>query len=742
MIGMKLDYNMFKKPSNVLSVKQGEIKNTKCPRCKKEFNIYYEDISVLKFTQSHGKICAYCLNEVLNHDDSDIEDAIPYINGEKNLIILNTGTNTAIQYYEFEDEKYFNNNFINPYYYYCFLKQIQNNFIELENFHDYFWRYVSLNLISQWEETEEYENEILILEDKIKKRFDSNFILDNYILDKVETLSSKLFNALIGDFKNAVTCFKLARDDQEKRKQSLNTLLEFIDGQKWEIYSYKGQKYDLNQMFIGNSKTDADNIVNYFKTFIKRSYRYIIIEVYYYNFKYNYKYDFKFKNDNYKYSISLLKCFNNIDDLLNACIKYPSEYQEKNINYEGTDEGYRAMERIVQRLTEFESFYENEFQQIRCEGGCKLSDNMEYNSELSRSVFDNENKGFTEMSLGKILNEMNMPLSIFHKALRLLKDILEKKESKDHYYKHRVIVYKCLDNFTPIYEKFINILYKNSSSIESNTVKWIDMLNLMSSLTDDLEMIHDKKLSIEEIENLFSDKKMSMVKYFPEEYHEQLEVVLFRYVKALVNIITSSSDDEMFLKIKLKLDNELDQLKVHLPISAYKSLVTAEYLYDLLITIPIKKGIQINDDKDYSCISIMYYMALEDLLKKKMAGQPIQNIMQEWYMSVDIKVKWMNTLSHFGTVFQLIEKERFKNVFIYLKTIINNDLYNKDADLKIILCKYGGKLQEVTKNRNDAAHGGNIINFIKVQEDKKNIYFLEKEDSCKKLLFEFLKMLK
>jgi len=176
----------------------------------------------------------------------------------------------------------------------------------------------------------------------------------------------------------------------------------------------------------------------------------------------------------------------------------------------------------------------------------------------------------------------------------------------------------------------------------------------------------------------------------------------------------------------------------------FSSLVSAEYLYHQYVENkePINKF-------DYSCISIMYYMALEDFVNKLIYTSYAEEILDP---NDDlVKNDYKRYVSH---RFKFYDKDNscFKKSceignlghLLYnlsRETAFTDYLRNRyvGIDLKKMI-EYGNKLINVAQRRNDAAHGGNLLSYDDVRYDKKKVYS-NATDEYRGLILELFKLL-
>lgn len=247
----------------------------------------------------------------------------------------------------------------------------------------------------------------------------------------------------------------------------------------------------------------------------------------------------------------------------------------------------------------------------------------------------------------------------------------------------------------------------------------------------------------------------------------RMEKLLNRFIQEIIMLI-SEKTKAGFEEVSSRVRAELGEKYKYVEGSAFKSLATAEYLYELLVDVK-----EPDPKMDYSCISILYYKALEDSLNKliykpyykeyltlipeisrwdgrsnividylpfnsrrcKTEGEAINDIRKNYfkpgkdkgvYIPVDVL-----TLGSFS--YLLNPRNTPKKLQSFLNSVIK-DRYNSCSTLS-------WEILQIKDNRNNAAHGGNIIYIDQVKEDKAHIYTLEEAAKYKKLLLRFLNVL-
>ena len=186
------------------------------------------------------------------------------------------------------------------------------------------------------------------------------------------------------------------------------------------------------------------------------------------------------------------------------------------------------------------------------------------------------------------------------------------------------------------------------------------------------------------------------------------------------------------------------------------SLVSAEYLYQQYVE---KKDP--NNKFDYSCISIMYYMSLEDFINKLVYTPYVDEVLSRlgFRKPSDDREKWKKwknggykeyvssaiafwnknnhafkrscEIGNLGFLLEGIRSETKFETFLLAK-------YPK-ADMNKVQ-GYGTKLRSVAPRRNEAAHGGNYLSYTDALTDKENVYNIS-VTTFRGLIMELLDML-
>ena len=228
-----------------------------------------------------------------------------------------------------------------------------------------------------------------------------------------------------------------------------------------------------------------------------------------------------------------------------------------------------------------------------------------------------------------------------------------------------------------------------------------------------------------------------------------------RYIKGLSVFISTDQEerlDLLTLQIVEKIKSTIQKLDVYdtlyravsnefLPYAGalmqypqiFSSLVSAEYLYQQYV-----ERKDANPKFDYSCISIMYYMSLEDFLNK-LVYTPYANEVLSGISESDLcddKWKKKDAKSYVSSYYYFWDKKnrKFKSTCeIGNLGFLFESIRSETHFAKFVSSKYpktdltrirslGIKLKELASRRNDAAHGGNYLSYEDVCTDKDHIY--------------------
>ena len=290
-------------------------------------------------------------------------------------------------------------------------------------------------------------------------------------------------------------------------------------------------------------------------------------------------------------------------------------------------------------------------------------------------------------------------------------------------------VLKITDNYTGIVfahkafyktqrQKFDGRLLSEQEEIANNISCSIDdMLQITGSIIND------------NIEDLLKAKQryLARLEIFMTEDQEHL---LDDYmVKVTTKIKENLKQLDAFNTLFSAITNEFSKY-AHMLLQypdIFSSLVSAEYLYRQYVM-----GKTPNTQFDYSCISIMYYMALEDFANKLLYTSYATNVLAKNKRLV--RNNYVPYISHSSYFWDKKNKCYKKSCEIgnlgYLFCALPQEteyekylrhLYPSIDIPRLIL--FGDNIKtNIAPRRNDAAHGGNLITHQDACIDKQNVY--------------------
>lgn len=256
---------------------------------------------------------------------------------------------------------------------------------------------------------------------------------------------------------------------------------------------------------------------------------------------------------------------------------------------------------------------------------------------------------------------------------------------------------------------------------------------LMAESVDDV-LAYVEAISSDDIENLMQAKVRyisKLAEFTTEEQEQKLDDLTNQIVEKIKDTISKKAVyNELYKAVSLEFAPYAVALMQHPQI--FSSLVSAEYLYSQYV-----EKREPNDRFDYSCISIMYYMSLEDFINKLVfipyANEILSKIdrknSKDWNWKNTEGKKYVSDFSKFflkngkpkdsceigplGYLFEGVEEEEFFRKYL-ADTFKIDDLGRVKA--------FGTKLRDVAQRRNDAAHGGNYLTYDTVCSDRNNVY--------------------
>ena len=314
------------------------------------------------------------------------------------------------------------------------------------------------------------------------------------------------------------------------------------------------------------------------------------------------------------------------------------------------------------------------------------------------------------------------------------------------------------DNMTKIKNHYTGKVFFHQVYFELER-KYLDS-QVMNALEEDAQLLADsvddvlafvEAISSDDIENLMQAKVRYISKladFTTEEQEQKLDDLTNQIVEKIKEALSKKDlYDELYGAVTEDFSTYASVLMKHPKI--FSSLVSAEYLYKQYID---KQ--KANARFDYSCISIMYYMALEDFANK-LVYIPYSKEVLTLIDKRDIKSrewidkesgKYVSSFYTFWDKYKRLKKSCEIGVLGYLFEAVKKEEYfekflkEKYPNVSIDkLEKYGEKLKDVAPRRNEAAHGGNYLSYEDVRTDKGNVYNMINE--YRGLILELLEIL-
>lgn len=364
--------------------------------------------------------------------------------------------------------------------------------------------------------------------------------------------------------------------------------------------------------------------------------------------------------------------------------------------------------------------------------------------EYKRIFADDDEKTVQKKAIGnhgyaiwiKTVDIMYIVTDIFHVLYNLPED---KQKSIGA---TKAIIIDQLDNMTKIKEYYTRTVFFHQvyyqlkrHYIESTIMEALESdAKQLSASVDDF-ILYLNAIASDDIETMTQAKQKyiaNLAGFSNKEQEEKLDKITTQISRKIKESISKTEIyDELYSAVCDNFKAYSGTLMKYPQI--FSSLVSAEYLY--------KQYVEQNspiDHFDYSCISIMYYMALEDFAnrlvyipyeKDILANIDECNTKRKSWQYNDSKIYISNFSSYWakkesawkksceigvlGHLFKDVEKETEFQAYLF------SHFPNIDINS---FSKFGYKLVKIAPRRNDAAHGGNYLTYSDVCVDKENVY--------------------
>lgn len=318
-------------------------------------------------------------------------------------------------------------------------------------------------------------------------------------------------------------------------------------------------------------------------------------------------------------------------------------------------------------------------------------------------------------------------LCIVNEILKLLYNQPNNNDAKS-----KSILLNLFDNSARIKNDYLNKIFKYRVHYDQNKNHLDSSLSII--LEEESKKISELSNTFLNISNAILDDDIDSLLKSKNKYIDLLSDKITNEEKELFNIYMNRVVDK--IKSNIQKTNVYDNLYssisndfskyagnlIHLP-QIFCSLVSAEYLYDQYIACNTEIS-----NFDYSCISIMYYIALEDFINKIIYTPYFNSVLinkdqSDWKDVVsnpnlfwDKKNNSYKKTCEIGNLGYLLKAVYHEKDFLnYMNTNFQNVKINKIID-------FGKKLIKISSRRNNAAHGGIILSYETVKEDKEIVY--------------------
>lgn len=258
-----------------------------------------------------------------------------------------------------------------------------------------------------------------------------------------------------------------------------------------------------------------------------------------------------------------------------------------------------------------------------------------------------------------------------------------------------------------------------------------DAENFSRSIDNVLDFVN--AIADDDIESLVRAKQKyisTAAEYISGDQEEKLDNLTAQVVnKIKATIQKLDVYVELYGAISEDFDKYASELVKHPQI--FSSLVSAEYLYRQYV-----EGKSPITNFDYSCISIMYYMALEDFINK-LVYIPYSREVLSQIDSMDLNnrswqrkesSRYVSSFGKFWSYGRLKQSCEIGVLGFLFEAVLKEDkfeqwLLQKFPSINANAVRvFGIELRTVSQRRNDAAHGGNYLTYSDVCTDKHNVY--------------------
>ena len=258
-----------------------------------------------------------------------------------------------------------------------------------------------------------------------------------------------------------------------------------------------------------------------------------------------------------------------------------------------------------------------------------------------------------------------------------------------------------------------------------------DAENFSKSIDNVLDFVNS--IAGDDIEGLMRAKQKyidTAAEYISGDQEEKLDDLTSQVVdKIKASIQKLDVYDELYSAISGDFEKYASELVKHPQI--FSSLVSAEYLYRQYV-----EGESPITNFDYSCISIMYYMALEDFINKlvyipyskEVLSQIDSTNLNDRIWQKNESSRYVSSFGKFWSYGRLKQTCEIGVLGFLFEAVHKEDKFEQwllqkypSVDINAVKA-FGIELKGVSQRRNDAAHGGNYLTYSDVCTDKHNVY--------------------
>ncbi|NLJ41761.1 MAG: hypothetical protein GX352_09185 [Clostridiales bacterium] len=670
----------------------------------------------------------YTFNSKLK--DTGLSGKTKWISTENNLAVVYTGN---------YDLHFISNNYYFPYEKYYLSKEVIDKFTNLDDLLDVVIRLNALEYVSDYDKTSIYATEIASLNKRLQlnrgllENDDRIIDMDRHpgyqILDKIDAALKSIQERILG----------FGSEDNLAAIKEYHQLMDnFHNG----IFDSDGSTIDLTSLPSTFHKGySLWQEINEGFTFNYMVHVYILFGEWIIS-----------REDNVL--DSLLKLV--YDSLLLNMSTNPGHDKS---SVTGLQSSLSYLGKVVNIISIFFERYEEQIESISYSGAFK-SLNALKNSTFVNNARTNsmDISDLTEESIALYLINFLEPLTVVNAVLKILKDDYDRayaKKRDKHLLKDISVLRKINNGFNNYYGTIIDIFYINSSHFRNEHLLIVDGTRTVTLFLKKVLMTL-KEQADPDILDVINFKRENIIRLnVDDDIMEDIEDIL-SLLSDILNSQCSKKDD--YHRIFSDTKAECEAYKAILDESTLKTLATAEYLYDRFIT-----NSQENDLKDYSCISIMYYRALEDALNKLIYFPYRDNVLANNLDTIrdSYNKRQVNNflpgkdpryyLDNFGSPRIKFKAHlmmgNFRMLFISIRGLPEFGAFLsrifKDANLDLgELQDYGASLGEAAKKRNNSAHGGQIIDMETAKTDRSYVYAKDISKEYKVLLLKLLDFFK